>query len=107
MTAPPEVAGDSAAEETVPCMACGRLLRDDESRRLRIGPTCLARLQAALPRPRARYIGTHTAVTHPRAVPLRRPAQMEFEIWDDDEPDEDDDLHRPRPMADVPTGTLL
>jgi hypothetical protein len=86
-------------------MACGRLLRDQESRRLRIGPTCLKRLQARLA-PRPRRIGTATAETHPLAVPVRWSAQLEFEIWEDDE-DQDEDLYRPRRIVDVPTGALL
>lgn len=98
--------GDGATEEAVTCMACGRLLRDEESKRLRIGPHCLKRLQARLaPRPR-RVIGTHTAVTHPNAIPARTPDQLAFEIWDDDEADEPDP-YRPRDITDVPTGALL
>lgn len=85
-------------------MACGRLLRDQESRRLRIGPTCLKRLQAALAPP-PRLVGTRTAATHPQAVPVRWTAQLEFEIWDDE--DQDDDPYRPRDIVDVPTGALL
>jgi hypothetical protein len=86
-------------------MACGRLLRDQESRRLRLGPTCRARLQAALA-PRPRLIGTATAATHPQAVPVRWSSQLEFEIWEDDD-DQDGDPYRPRDIVDVPTGALL
>lgn len=93
--------GDGAAE-AVSCMACGRALRDEESRRLRIGPHCLQRLQAAAA-PRPRRIGTPIAATHPAAVPTRA-SQLALEIWDDDE---DDDPFRPRSMTDVPTGALL
>ncbi|MFJ9374406.1 DUF6011 domain-containing protein [Streptomyces sp. NPDC101455] len=97
--------GDGETTEAVACMACGRLLRDRESRRLRIGPACLRRLQAAL-KPPPRLVGTRTAVTHPQAVPARWTAQLEFEIWDDDE-DQDEHPLRPRRIVDVPTGALL
>lgn len=97
--------GGDGAPETMPrCMACGRLLHDDESRRLRLGPVCRARLQAALAsRPRPRRIRTQTAGPHPLAIP-RKPGQLAFEIWDDDEDDEPDPA---RPITDVPTGALL
>lgn len=100
--------GDGATEEAVTCMACKRPLRDEESKRLRIGPHCLKRLQAAIaPRPR-RVIGTHTATPHADAIPARGPDQLSFEIWDDEEAeDEDPDPYRPRDITDVPTGALL
>lgn len=86
-------------------MACGRLLRDQESRRLRIGPSCLKRLQAALAPP-PRLVGTRTAATHPQAVPVRWTAQLE--IWTDDEIEDDEpDPYRPRSITDVPTGAFL
>jgi hypothetical protein len=85
-------------------MACGRLLRDRESRRLRLGPHCRKRLQAALA-PRRRTVGTHTAGPHPLAIPLRHTTQLE--IWDGDEDDDEEDPFRPRAIADVPTGALL
>lgn len=94
--------GDGATTEAVSCMACGRLLRDEESKRLRIGPHCLKRLQGRLA-PRPRVVGTHTAGPHPDAVPART-AQLAFEIWDDDEDDEPDPA---RAITDVPTGALL
>ncbi|MEU3620627.1 DUF6011 domain-containing protein [Streptomyces sp. NPDC006872] len=106
MPGPPETGEAGASGEATACMACGRPLRDRESRRLRLGPRCLKRLKAALERRPRRLIGTHTAITHPKAVPSR-PSQLALEIWDDDEPDEDDDPYRPRSMTDVPTGTLL
>lgn len=97
--------GDGATGEAVTCMACGRLLRDDESKRLRLGPHCRKRLQAALaPRPRRRLIGTMTAVPHPAAVPARYTTQLE--IWDD-EPAEAVEPSRYRGITDVPTGALL
>jgi hypothetical protein len=84
-------------------MACGRLLHDDESKRLRLGPRCLKRLQGLLA-PRPRRVRTPVAVTHPKAVPART-SQLALELWDDDaEDDEPDD----RPLiTDVPTGALL
>ncbi|MFD0437036.1 DUF6011 domain-containing protein [Streptomyces chartreusis] len=94
MTAPPD--GDGAT-----CMACGRELRDDESRRLRLGPVCRRRLQGLLT-PRPRRLRTPTAGPHPRAVPEPEPDQLALE-WDDDEPE-------PEPaqaITDVPTGALL
>lgn len=96
--------GDGATKEAVPCMACGRLLRDEESKRLRLGPRCLSRLQGLLA-PRPRIVGTHTAAPHPNAVPVRAPAQLAFEIWDDQ--DDEPDPFRPRAITDVPTGALL
>ncbi|MFE4697258.1 DUF6011 domain-containing protein [Streptomyces sp. NPDC056738] len=94
-----------ATGEAASCMACGRLLRDQESRRLRLGPTCRKRLQAALaPRPR-RVVGTHTAGPHPLAIPAHRTTQLE--IWDDEDDEDEDDLYRPRAVTDVPTGVLL
>ena len=85
-------------------MACGRELRDEESRRLRLGPVCRERLRGLLA-PRPRLIGTNTAAPHPDAIPARYTAQLAFEIWDgeDDEPDP----FRPRAITDVPTGALL
>ena len=54
-------------------MACGRELRDDESRRLRLGPVCRRRLQGLLA-PRSRRRRTPTASPYPRAVP--EPTQL-------------------------------
>ncbi|MFF7067335.1 DUF6011 domain-containing protein [Streptomyces pseudovenezuelae] len=85
-------------------MACGRLLRDEESKRLRIGPHCLKRLQARLA-PRPRIVGTNTAAPHPGAIPARATTQLAFEIWDDR--DDEPDPFRPRRITDVPTGALL
>lgn len=96
--------GGGAAGEAVPCMACGRLLRDEESKRLRIGPHCLKRLQSRLA-PRPRILGTHTAGPHPDAIPARATTQLAFEIWDDEA--DDPDPFSPRPITDVPTGALL
>lgn len=86
-------------------MACGRELRDDESRRLRLGPVCRERLRGLLA-PRPRIVGTNTASPHPAAVPARTDRQLTFEIWHDDEDDEPDPF-RPRSITDVPTGALL
>jgi hypothetical protein len=94
--------GDGATGEATTCMACGRLLRDDESKRLRLGPHCLKRLQAALA-PRPRLIGTRTAGPHPMAIPPCRTTQLEF--WDDE--DDEPEPGRSRPITDVPTGALL
>lgn len=100
MTAPPDTRPTGAPEETpVPCV-CGRLLRDAESRRLRLGPVCRKRLAARQAR-RHRGPGTRTAGPHPRAVPAR-PAQLEF-VWDD----QDDTAEPAPPITDVPTGALL
>ncbi len=86
-------------------MACGRLLRDQESRRLRIGPHCLKRLQkATAPRPRIR---TETAGPHPKALPVHRTAQLTLEIWGDDQDDQDDEYDFGRRITDVPTGAFL
>lgn len=97
--------GDGTTGKAPQCMACGRVLRDEESKRLRLGPVCRKRLSGLLaPRPRPR-IGTHTAVPHPRAVPARptQPGQLEL-TWDDDPDDEPEpDQH----ITDVPTGALL
>lgn len=96
--------GDGASAEATACMACGRLLRDPESKRLRIGPHCLKRLQtSAAPRPRT--VGTRTAIPHPQAIPLRESAQLAFEVWDDE--DQDDEPDPGRRITDVPTGALL
>jgi len=93
--------GDGATREAVSCMACGRLLNDEESKRLRLGPRCLRRLQGLLA-PRPRRVRTQTAAPHPKAVPGRT-AQLALEIWDD----EDDEPDQARPITDVPTGALL
>lgn len=95
--------GGGATTETRTCMACGRLLHDDESRRLRLGPVCRKRLQRLLA-PRPHRIRTPTAGPHPRAVPLRRSDQLAFEIWDDDEDEADAGTLL---ITDVPTGALL
>lgn len=94
--------GDGAATEAPTCMACGRLLRDDESKRLRLGPVCRKRLQDLLT-PRPRRICTQTAGPHPQAVP-GRPGQLAFEVWDDED---EDDEPAARYITDVPTGALL
>ncbi|MFL5910518.1 MAG: DUF6011 domain-containing protein [Gaiellaceae bacterium] len=93
--------GDGATGEAVPCMACGRLLHDDGSKRLRLGPRCLKRLQGLLA-PRPRRVRTTTAPAHPKAVPART-SQLALELWDDEE-DEPDESPR---ITDVPTGALL
>lgn len=95
--------GDGVTGEAVTCMACGRLLRDEESKRLRLGPHCLKRLQGLLA-PRPRRVRTPTAAPHPKAVPTRGPVALE--LWDDDE-DEEPDPFRPPAITDVPTGALL
>lgn len=97
--------GGGATEEAVTCMACGRLLRDQESRRLRIGPHCLKRLTGLLA-PRPRTIGTHTAIAHPQAVPVRVTSQLALELWDDDEA-QGNEPDPGRRITDVPTGALL
>ncbi|MGW1796923.1 DUF6011 domain-containing protein [Streptomyces sp. NPDC001984] len=95
-------------------MACGRLLRDDESKRLRLGPRCAKRLQGLLePRPRTPRTSDITA------------DQLALDLDEYDEPDEDDwidDIRLPSPdlggqgllasqirtMTDVPlTGSYL
>lgn len=99
--------GDGAVGEAPSCMACGRPLRDQESRRLRLGPVCRERLRGLLA-PRPRIVGTHTAAPHPDAIPARhREEQLTFEIWDDDVEDDEPDPYRPRAITDVPTGALL
>lgn len=100
MTAPPDtLPADDPEQAPVHCV-CGRLLRDAESRRLRLGPVCRKRL-AARPARRRRGPGTWVAGPHPRAVPAR-PAQLEF-VWDD----QDDDAKPAAHITDVPTGALL
>jgi len=86
-------------------MACGRLLHDEESKRLRLGPRCRERLRGLLA-PRPRIVGTRTATAHPNAIPARVTTQLAFEAWEDDE-DDDPDPYQPRPITDVPTGALL
>lgn len=99
--------GGGATDEAPTCMACGRVLRDQESRRLRLGPVCRERLRGLLASRPRRVVGTHIADTHPDAVPARvLEEQLAFEIWDDDEDDEPDP-YRPRDITDVPTGALL
>ncbi|MEU6527847.1 DUF6011 domain-containing protein [Streptomyces sp. NPDC046928] len=95
--------GAEAPAEAPRCMACGRLLHDEESRRLRLGPVCRKRLERLLA-PRPRRIRTQTAGPHPRAIPPRYDTQLEFELWDDDE---DDTPTWHRRITDVPTGALL
>ncbi|MFR0351815.1 DUF6011 domain-containing protein [Streptomyces sediminimaris] len=96
--------GDGAATETASCMACGRELRDEESRRLRLGPVCRERLRGLLT-PRPRRHGTPVALPHPAALP-GRPSQLALELWDDEDED-DDDPDTSRTITDVPTGALL
>ncbi|MFJ2259505.1 DUF6011 domain-containing protein [Streptomyces sp. NPDC087844] len=96
---------DRATREAVTCMACGRLLRDQESRRLRIGPHCLKRLKDASAARLAR-VRTATAGPHPKAVPAHRTAQLVLEIYGDDE-GQDDEYGLGRHITDVPTGALL
>lgn len=98
--------GDAATTDTVPCMACGRLLTDQESRRLRIGPYCLKRLQEATA-PRPRTLGTPISIPHPQAVPVRVTSQLALELWDDDEDQDDEPDERGRRITDVPTGAFL
>jgi len=63
-------------------MACGRLLRDQESKRLRLGPVCRERLRGLLtPRPRE-HRTPHT--------PDITADQLAFDL--DEYDDEDDDL---------------
>lgn len=94
--------GDGAIGGTAACLLCGRELRDEESKRLRLGPVCRARLQRLLAS-RPRRGRTTTAAPHPKAVPGRT-SQLALELWDDDEYDEPD----PSPLiTDVPTGALL
>ncbi|MFE9764643.1 DUF6011 domain-containing protein [Streptomyces sp. NPDC005808] len=86
-------------------MACGRLLRDEESKRLRLGPHCLKRLQGLLaPRPRRRLRYTPN---HPKATPApTTTAPIALELWGDE--DEDDDQADGHPINDVPlTGSYL
>lgn len=100
MTAPPDTRPADDPQETPVRCVCGRLLRDAESRRLRLGPVCRKRLAAR--QARRRGPSTRVAGPHPRAVPLRRPAQLEF-VWDD----QDDDAEPAPHITDVPTGALL
>ena len=101
MTAPPDTRPVDVAEETPVRCVCGRLLRDAESRRLRLGPVCRKRL-ARRPARRRRGPGTWVAGPHPRALPVLRPAQLEF-VWDD----QDDHAEPAQRITDVPTGALL
>ncbi|MEU2339948.1 DUF6011 domain-containing protein [Streptomyces sp. NPDC013172] len=93
----------TGGDEAPTCMACGRPLRDEESRRLRLGPVCRRRLTDLLA-PRPRIVGTHTAGPHPQAIPARVTAQLAFDIWDDQD---DDEQPASRRITDVPTGALL
>jgi hypothetical protein len=102
VTAPPDTLPVDDEEETPVYCVCGRLLRDAESRRLRLGPVCRKRLAS---RPaRRRGPGTWVAGPHPRAVPVLRPAQLEL-TWDDGDDDQDDEPAQH--ITDVPTGALL
>ncbi|MFC9949220.1 DUF6011 domain-containing protein [Streptomyces prasinus] len=92
--------GDGAAEEEPVRCVCGRALRDEESKRLRLGPVCRRRLTGP-PAPRPRRIGTPTATPHPSTIPAR-PAQLEL-FWDD----QDAEPEPARYITDVPTGALL
>jgi hypothetical protein len=88
--------GDGVTSEAVSCMACGRPLHDEESKRLRLGPHCRKRLQSLLasrPRRHLRY-----APNHPKATPA---APLALELWDDDEDEDlaDDGTHA---IHDVP-----
>lgn len=98
--------GDGATDEAVSCMACGRLLRGEESKRLRIGPRCLRRLQGLLaprPRRRLRYAPAHPKATPPPTDPVA------LELWDDeDEFDDPADRVGSALINDVPlTGSYL
>jgi hypothetical protein len=97
--------GDGATTGAASCMACGRELRDEESKQLRLGPVCRKRLQRALA-PRPRRISTPIADPHPQAVPARRTIQLALELWDDEDDDEAGPFGRPA-ITDVPTGALL
>jgi hypothetical protein len=101
-------------------MACGRLLRDEESKRLRLGPVCRRRLAGLLtPRPRNSRTTRSTSTTADQLT-------LDLDEYDDEEPDEDEwfdnDLRIPDPdlrgqgltarqlntLADVPlTGSYL
>lgn len=85
-------------------MACGRELRDEESKRLRLGPVCRERLRGLLA-PRPRRICTPNPTPHPKAVPAKT-SQLALELWDDDE-DQDDEADTASHITDVPTGALL
>lgn len=104
MTGPRDTPGTSEAEEEPLRCPCGRLLTDPVSRARGLGPVCFRRLRGRT-RPRRRTVGTHISAPHPRAIPVRRPTQLAFEIWDDTEAELDP--FRPRAIFDVPTGALL
>lgn len=99
--------GDAATSEAIPCMACGRLLSDEESKRLRLGPRCRRRLVGLLaPRPRRRL---QYPPNHPRATPPpAAPGPVALELWDDDEDDDQADEFGSYKIRDVPlTGSYL
>lgn len=103
--------GDAATSEAIPCMACGRLLSDEESKRLRLGPRCRRRLMGLLaPRPRRRRRLQYPP-NHPRATPPpAAPGPVALELWDDDEDEGDDqaDEFGSYKIRDVPlTGSYL
>ncbi|MFJ8023342.1 DUF6011 domain-containing protein [Streptomyces sp. NPDC096311] len=95
--------GDGATSEPTACMACGRPLLDEESKRLRLGPRCrrrLAGLLAPRPRRRLRYPPNHPKATPPPAV------HGALELWDDEDDDQADDGSYA--IQDVPlTGSYL
>lgn len=91
-----ETSGAAVTTDAARCLLCGRLLRDEESRRLRLGPSCLKRLRALVePRPRIRGIPPH-----PRADPRQLALSL------DPEPDQPDHIGS-HPIHDIPTGGLL
>lgn len=100
--------GDAATSEAIPCMACGRLLSDEESKRLRLGPRCRRRLMGLLaPRPRRRL---QYPPSHPRATPPpAAPGPVALELWDDEDEDDDQaDEFGSYTIRDVPlTGSYL
>ncbi|MFI1324573.1 DUF6011 domain-containing protein [Streptomyces rochei] len=99
MSTPPDL-GDEAPVRCV----CGRPLTDPVSRGRGLGPRCYKRLRGR-PERRRRVIGTHTARSHPLAVP-KPPEQLAL-VWDDAQDDDEPDPYRPRPITDVPTGAFL
>jgi hypothetical protein len=89
--------GVGVTGEATTCMACGRLLRDEESKRLRLGPHCRKRLAGLLaPHPRTSRTPRSTSTTADQLA-------LDFDEYDD-EPDEDewiDDIGYKPPPRDV------
>jgi hypothetical protein len=87
--------GGGVIREATTCMACGRLLRDEESKRLRLGPHCRKRLAGLLaPRPRNSRAQRSTGTTADQLA-------LDLDDFDDDEETEDEwfdnDLRIPDP----------